>query len=169
MTLSGRPASFLVGGQQAIPMTGSFGGTGVTFAPFGTTLNFIPIVLGNGRIYLEVSPSVSSLDAASGVTNSPAAATSPAAPSTCVNTTVELESGQTFVIGGLIQHAVQATVSKVPCLGDMPGGLGALFRSTSYQDDRAGSAGHRHALAGRCRVVQSASENASGRGNPPPR
>lgn len=134
VTLSGRPASFLVGGQQAIPMTGSFGGTGVTFAPFGTTLNFVPIVLGNGRIYLEVSPSVSSLDAASGVTLA-GSSNVPGRAINMVNTTVELESGQTFVIGGLIQHAVQATVSKVPCLGDMPGMLGAFFRSTSYQDN----------------------------------
>ncbi len=133
MTLSGRPAYFNVGGQQAVPQTGSFGGTGVQFIPFGTQLSFIPIVLGNGRIHLEVSPQVSSLDAASGVTLA-GSSNVPGRDITYVNTTVELESGQTFVIGGLIQHTVQATVSKVPCLGDMPW-LGAFFRSTSYQDN----------------------------------
>ncbi|HWG47257.1 MAG TPA: hypothetical protein VN688_31130, partial [Gemmataceae bacterium] len=133
VTLSGRPAYFNVGGQQAVPQTGSFGGTGVTFMPFGTMLSFIPIVLGNGRIHLEVSPSVSSLDAASGVTLA-GSSNVPGRAITYVNTTVELEAGQTFVLGGLIQHTVQATVSKVPCLGDLPW-LGTFFRSTSYQDN----------------------------------
>lgn len=133
VTLSGRPANFLVGGQQAIPMTGSFGGAGVTFASFGTTLNFLPIVLGNGKIYLEVSPSVSSLDQANGIA---ASANLPAVAGRDVNyitTSVELESGQTLVLGGLIQHEVQATVSKVPCLGDLKY-FGTLFRSVQYQD-----------------------------------
>jgi pilus assembly protein CpaC len=133
ITMSGRPASFLVGGQQAVPVAGGFSGVGVQFVPFGTTLNFIPIVMGNGRIYMEVSPSVSSLDASSGVT--PAGGSPvPGRAINSVNTTVELESGQTFVIGGLIQHSVQATVSKVPCLGDLPW-LGTFFRSTQYQDN----------------------------------
>jgi pilus assembly protein CpaC len=133
VTLSGRPASFLVGGQQAIPMTGSFGGAGVTFASFGTTLNFLPIVLGNGKIYLEVSPSVSSLDQANGIA---ASANLPAVAGRDINyitTSVEMESGQTLVLGGLIQHEVQATVSKVPCLGDLKL-FGTLFRSVQYQD-----------------------------------
>ena len=133
ITMSGRPASFLVGGQQAVPVAGGFSGVGVQFIPFGTTLNFIPIVMGNGRIYMEVSPSVSSLDASSGVTPAGGSLV-PGRAINSVNTTVELESGQTFVIGGLIQHTVQATVQKVPCLGDLPW-LGAFFRSTQYQDD----------------------------------
>ncbi len=67
--------------------------------PFGTMLSFIPIVLGNGRIHLEVSPSVSSLDAASGVTLA-GSSNVPGRSITYVNTTVELESGQTFVSAG---------------------------------------------------------------------
>jgi pilus assembly protein CpaC len=132
VTLSGRPASFLVGGQQAVPVAGGFSGVGVQFVPFGTTLSFIPIVKGNGRIYLEVSPSVSSLDAAAGVTPAGGSLV-PGRDINSVTTTVELESGQTFVIGGLIQHTVQANVSKVPLLGDLPW-FGAFFRSTQYQD-----------------------------------
>jgi pilus assembly protein CpaC len=132
VTLSGRPANFLVGGQQAIPQTGQFGGTGVTFAPFGTTLSFVPIVLGNGRIYLEVSPSVSSLDQAAGLTNFNGTNV-PGRAINSVYTSVELESGQTFVISGLIQHTVSATVSRVPVVGDLPW-LGTFFRTISYQD-----------------------------------
>ncbi len=132
VTLSGRPAYFNVGGQQAVPQTGSFGGTGVQFLPFGTMLSFIPIVLGNGRIHLEVAPQVSNLDQASGLANVGGSSV-PGRTITYVNTTVELEAGQTFVLGGLIQHETQATTSKVPCLGDLPY-LGTFFRSTQYQD-----------------------------------
>ena len=57
---SGRPASFLVGGEQAIPVPAGLGQVGVQFEEFGTRLNFVPIVLGNGRIHLEVEPEVSS-------------------------------------------------------------------------------------------------------------
>lgn len=134
VTLSGRPANFLVGGQQAVPVAGGFSGVGVQFVPFGTTLSFVPIVLGNGRIYLEVSPSVSNLDAANGVNPGGGASTVPGRDINAVTTTVELESGQTFVLGGLIQHQVQATVAKVPWFGDLPW-FGAFFRSTSYQDN----------------------------------
>jgi len=134
VTLSGTPAYFNVGGQQAVPQTGSFGGAGVQFLPVGTMLSFIPIVLGNGRIHLQVSPSVSTLDSSFGTTIIAGAPPVPGRDITYINTTVELESGQTFVLGGLIQHSVQATVSKVPCLGDLPW-LGAFFRSTSYQDN----------------------------------
>jgi pilus assembly protein CpaC len=132
VTLSGRPASFLVGGLQAVPQTGQFGGTGVSFQQFGTMLSFLPIVLGNGKIYLEVSPSVSSLDQANGLTNFNGTSV-PGRDINYVTTTVELEAGQTFVIGGLIQHQVQAQVSKVPCLGDLKY-IGAFFRSVQYQD-----------------------------------
>src|SRR5262249_25751221 len=70
VTLSGRPATFLSGGQQAVPevpASGVGGGTvGARFVEFGTQLTFLPIVLGNGKIFLEVEPSVSNLNAANG-------------------------------------------------------------------------------------------------------
>src|SRR5204863_470187 len=61
VTLSGRPAEFISGGEQAVPTlaSGSAGGgavSGVEFRPFGTTVRFLPLVLGDGRIYLEVEP-----------------------------------------------------------------------------------------------------------------
>jgi pilus assembly protein CpaC len=130
-TLSGRPASFLVGGEQAIPVPAGLGQIGVQFEEFGTRLNFIPIVLGNGRIHLEVEPEVSNLDSAAGVSIN--GTTVPGRATNRVNTTVDLESGQSFVIGGLIQHQVQASINKIPCLGDMPY-FGAFFRNVEYQD-----------------------------------
>jgi pilus assembly protein CpaC len=131
LTLSGRPASFLVGGEQAIPVPAGLGQIGVQFEEFGTRLNFIPIVLGNGRIHLEVEPEVSNLNPAAGVSISGTIV--PGRSTNRINTTVELESGQTFVIGGLIQHQIQASTNKVPILGDLPF-LGAFFSSKSYSD-----------------------------------
>src|SRR5262249_18264437 len=66
VTLSGRVATCLAGGQQAVPSPGGLGAVSVQFVPFGTQLNFLPIVLGNGKIVLEVAPSVSTLDPTAG-------------------------------------------------------------------------------------------------------
>src|SRR5262249_32754224 len=67
VTLSGRPATFLSGGDQAVPIVSGFGGTaGVQFVPFGTRVTFLPVVLGDGKIYLDVEPEVSRLDVANG-------------------------------------------------------------------------------------------------------
>ncbi len=131
VTLSGRPASFLAGGEQAVPVPAGLGQVGVQFEEFGTRLNFIPIVLGNGKIHLEVEPEVSALNAANGTSINGTIV--PGRTTSRVNTTVELETGQTFVIGGLIQNTVQASILKVPVLGDIPF-LGPLFSSKSYQE-----------------------------------
>ncbi|HBI47037.1 MAG TPA: hypothetical protein DDY78_29910, partial [Planctomycetales bacterium] len=117
-TESGRPASFIVGGEQAVPVPAGLGQIGVQFEEFGTRLNFLPIVLGNGKIHLEVEPEVSSLNAAFG-TNI-AGTVVPGRSTTRINTTVELEDGQTFVLGGLVQRNVTASTTKTPILGDLP-------------------------------------------------
>jgi pilus assembly protein CpaC len=132
VTLSGRPASSLVGGEQAIPVPAGLGQVGVQFVEFGTRLNFVPIVLGNGKIHLEVEPEISSLNVANGTSINGTVV--PGRDTTRVNTTVQLESGQTFVIGGLIQHTVNATVRKTPVLGDMPF-LGTMFSSKSFDEE----------------------------------
>ena len=131
-TISGRPASFLVGGEQAVPVPAGLGQVGVQFEEFGTRLNVVPIVLGNGKIHLEIEPEVSQLSAADGTSIDGAVV--PGRTTTRINTTVELEDGQTFVIGGLVQKNVQASAIKMPVLGDLPF-LGTAFRSMSYQED----------------------------------
>ena len=94
----------------------------------------MPIVLGNGKIHLEVEPEVSSLNAANGTTINGTVV--PGLNDHRVNTTVELEDGQTFVIGGLIQRDDhQATTVKTPILGDLPF-LGTAFSSKSYDETR---------------------------------
>ena len=124
VTKSGLPASFLDGGEQAVPVPAGLGQVGVQFEEFGTRLNFLPIVLGNGRIHLEVEPEVSALDAGSGVVI--AGATVPGRITQRVHTTVEMETGQTFVIGGLIQKVSTTTATKIPVLGQIPF-LGTFF------------------------------------------
>ncbi len=86
VTLSGNPASFLDGGEQAVPVPTGLGQVGVQFEEFGTRLNFLPIVLGNGRIHLEVKLEVSSPDAERTTQR--------------VHRTAEIENGQTLVLGG---------------------------------------------------------------------
>jgi pilus assembly protein CpaC len=131
MTLSGRTASFLDGGEQAIPVPAGLGQVGTQFEEFGTRLNFLPIVLGNGKIHLEVEPEVSRLDAASGT--SIQGTIVPGRITQRVHTTVEMEDGQTLLIGGLIQRTNDGTTSKVPIIGDLPL-IGAAFRTVAYTD-----------------------------------
>lgn len=128
---SGQHASFLSGGEQAVPVPAGLGQIGVQFEEFGTRLNFRPIVLGNGKIELTVEPEVSDLNAAFGT--SIAGTIVPGRTTQRVRTTVELEVGQTFVIGGLIQHVMTASTSKVPVLGDLPF-IGTAFSSKSMNE-----------------------------------
>jgi pilus assembly protein CpaC len=131
VTMSGRPASFIDGGEQAVPVPAGLGQIGIQFEEFGTRLNFLPVVLGNGKIHLEVEPEVSELNAAFGTsiqgTNVPGRTTQR------IHTTVELRDGETFVLGGLIEHDVTAISSRVPVLGELPI-IGAAFSRKSYNE-----------------------------------
>jgi pilus assembly protein CpaC len=131
VTLSGRQASFLDGGEQAIPVPAGLGQVGVQFEEFGTRLSFVPIVLGDGRIRMEVEPEVSNLDQAAGTTIQ--GTTVPGRATQRVHTTVELEDGQTFVIGGLIQNIQRGSTRKVPVLGDIPF-LGVAFSGKEFEE-----------------------------------
>jgi pilus assembly protein CpaC len=131
VSLSGRQASFLDGGEQAVPVPAGLGQVGVQFEEFGTRLNFVPVVLGNGRIHLEVEPEVSDLSAANG-TNIQGTVV-PGRVTQRVHTTVELNDGETFMIGGLIQHEATGNTRKVPILGDLPY-VGTAFRSVAFDE-----------------------------------
>jgi pilus assembly protein CpaC len=130
-TLSGRSANLLSGGQQAIPQSGGLGTTTVNFVDFGTTLNILPIVMGNGKIHLEIEPEVSELDSASGI-NSNGVFVPGRTVQRC-HTTVEIESGQTLVIGGLIQNDIAAICTKLPILGEIPF-IGTAFSINTYNE-----------------------------------
>lgn len=131
VTQSGRPAFFRAGGQQAI-LSGTSGitGPGVQLVPFGTQLEVVPIVYGNGQIFLDISPTVTAVNQGLGITVG--GALSPGFTEQTVRSTVLLEDGQTFALGGLIQTTVNASANKVPVLGDLPF-VGAGFSSVNYQ------------------------------------
>jgi pilus assembly protein CpaC len=130
-TLSGKSATLLSGGQQAIPQSGGLGTTTVTFQDFGTTLDILPIVTGTGKIRLEVQPEVSELSSVGAVQEN--GTTIQGRITQRCHTTVEIESGQTLVIGGLIQNTVTATTTMVPVLGELPF-IGTIFSNKSYEE-----------------------------------
>jgi pilus assembly protein CpaC len=134
VAISGQEASFLAGGEFPIPVPqgGAGGATSITieYREFGVRLNFTPIVLGDGRIRLKLTPEVSDLDFSSPLVIQ--GSRIPIVNKRTVTTTVELADGQTFAIAGLLDHAVNASKETVPVLGDLPI-LGALFRSIRYE------------------------------------
>lgn len=129
---SGKLASFLAGGEFPFPtVQGIGGGTGsgavtITFKQFGIRLNFIPTLMPNGTIHLQVSPEVSALDFTNGL--SIQGFNVPALTVRRVNTEVDLGEGQSFAIGGLLDNRVTETFEKIPFIGDVPI-LGKFFQS----------------------------------------
>lgn len=135
-TQSGQPASFLAGGQFPVPVvtgSGTSAQVSITYQPFGVSLAFTPVVLSKERISLLVAPEVSSLSQTGAVTN--AGFNIPALQTRRASTTVELGSGQSFAIAGLLQNDRSNYINKFPFLGDMPV-LGALFRSRQFQHNQ---------------------------------
>ncbi len=136
VTVSGRTASFLAGGEFPIPVPQSSGtgggGTTITieYKEFGARLAFEPVVLANRLIRMKIAPEVSELDFARGVQIQ--GFTIPGLNSRRAETTVEMGSGQTLAIAGLLSENVRALAQKVPALGDVPV-LGALFQSVDYR------------------------------------
>lgn len=131
--LSGETASFLAGGEFPIPVPQSGGNSDaitIEFKQFGVGLSFTPTVLSENKINLKVAPEVSQLSSTGSVTI--AGIVVPALTTRRVNTTVELGSGQSFAIAGLLQSNIRQEVSKYPILGDIPI-LGTLFRSDTFQ------------------------------------
>lgn len=128
--LSGETAEFLAGGEFPIPIAQGLGNVTVQFRSFGVSLAYTPTVLENGRISLRVRPEVSELSASGAVSLN--GFTIPGLTIRSAETTVELGSGQSFMIAGLMSNNVQNSVNKAPGLGDVPI-LGNLFKSNSFQ------------------------------------
>ncbi|HWI77247.1 MAG TPA: type II and III secretion system protein family protein [Sphingomicrobium sp.] len=131
--LSGETASFLAGGEFPIPVTqGSGNGSAVTiqYKQFGVSLAFTPIVLADGRISMRVRPEVSELSDAGAVKLG--GFTVPALTTRRAETTVELGSGQSFMLAGLLRNSNNNSIDKAPFLGDLPI-IGTLFRSTKFR------------------------------------
>ncbi len=128
--LSGETASFLAGGEFPIPISQSLGSISIEYKQYGVGLAFTPIVLADGRISMRVRPEVSELSNEGSVRLNDFVV--PALTTRRAETTVELGSGQSFMIAGLLRNAATNDISKAPFLGDLPI-LGALFRSTRFR------------------------------------
>jgi len=129
MAINGTESSFLAGGEFPFPVVQGGAATGavtIQFKEFGVRLNFVPHVLPDGVIRLKVSPEVSALDFANGLTIS--GFTIPALSSRKTTTEVELKDGQSFAIAGLIDQRLAEVAQKIPVLGDVPI-LGTFFKS----------------------------------------
>ena len=135
-TLSGTQADFQVGGQFPIPVASNNGVVTVTFKNYGVLLSFIPTVFSDGRISLQVSPQISSLNSAnSAIISTTGSSTVFAVPSlnvTAASSTVILGSGQGMAIAGLLEDATSQIDNGVPGLSEVPI-LGALFRGNAFQ------------------------------------
>ncbi len=130
VVLAGRSASLLLGGQVPIPIAGTNGTVTVEYKEFGVILNAHPDYQDDGRIFLQITPEVSTLDFADAIKVS--GFTIPALRVRRAQTVVSLLPTQTLVLGGLIQHQDTELVQKIPLLGDLPI-IGELFRSTNFQ------------------------------------
>ncbi|HEU4961138.1 MAG TPA: type II and III secretion system protein family protein [Sphingomonas sp.] len=128
--LSGETATFLAGGEIPIPISQGLGAVSVEYKQYGVSLAYTPTVLSDGRISLRVKPEVSQLSDAGAVQIQNF--TIPALTTRRMETTVELGSGQSFMIGGLLQNSNDNQISKAPGIGDLPI-VGTLFRSDAFK------------------------------------
>ncbi len=124
VTMTGRPATFLSGGSIPIVIPGSLGTYTVEWREYGTRVDFVPMVLGNGLIRLEVRGSVSELDPTRGVELQGFKV--PGISERNVDTSVELQAGQSLALAGLLQNRVESHNTGVPVLADLPG-VGRFF------------------------------------------
>ncbi|HHT9035345.1 TPA: type II and III secretion system protein family protein, partial [Burkholderia cenocepacia] len=142
VTISGQEATFLAGGKIFIPIPQSSGNgtSSITLQEeeFGVALKFTPTVLANGRISLKVAPEVSELSQTGvtlSATNIGGTSILPLITTRRASTTVQMSDGESFAIGGLIKDNATGALKAIPGVGEVPV-LGALFRSTSFQQDR---------------------------------
>jgi pilus assembly protein CpaC len=138
--VSGETAKFLAGGEFPVPASKDRdGNVTVIFKEFGVGLSFTPVVISPGRISLQLSSEVSELTNTGSFTlagaSSASGLTIPALSVRRTETTVELPSGGSFAVAGLMQHNTKQVISGFPGVKDLPV-LGALFRSRDFADDQ---------------------------------
>jgi pilus assembly protein CpaC len=131
---NGQPAAFLAGGEFPVPIasntTNGFPTTTVEFKPFGVALDVTPTIIDPEHLVLKIRSQVSELSTAGAIIINDTQI--PSLTVRRAETTVELGSGQSFVLGGLLQNRVLQDISKIPWLGDVPV-LGQLFRSERFK------------------------------------
>jgi pilus assembly protein CpaC len=134
VAVSGESANLLAGGEYPVPVPGADGTVSIEYKPFGVSLAFVPVVLDSGRISLKLETEVSAITTANSITYPVGSSTVTVRSFTVrrANSTVELPSGGSFMIAGLLQNDVTAALGGVPGIMEMPI-LGSLFKSTSFQ------------------------------------
>ncbi|WP_442509797.1 type II and III secretion system protein family protein [Novipirellula sp. SH528] len=121
----GRPARFIVGGKVPYIVPSGNGAVSVRYEEYGTSVDFLPFVVGPGRIRLEVRPEVSEVDASRSIINDSTQVF--AFTHRYVETAIELQAGQTFALAGLLQTRTESTRQATPFFGELPY-IGTFFR-----------------------------------------
>ncbi len=132
--LSGQTASFLAGGEFPIPVPQSAETISIEWKQYGVSLAFTPTIINGNRINLHVRPEVSQLSDVGSIKLSNI--TIPSLITRRAETTLELNSGQSFALAGLLNNQQTQSIEKFPFLGDIPI-LGTLFRSTRFQNNES--------------------------------
>ncbi|TWT57747.1 Type II secretion system protein D precursor [Thalassoglobus neptunius] len=130
VTTSGRPASMLSGGEFPILVPQGVGAVSIDFKEFGIKMEAVPIVLGNGRLRLDIAPEVSDRDVSNSIVVDGISV--PGLSVRRVNTQVEMRFGETLMIGGLISTTRIGSTQKIPFLGELPW-IGAAFSRKDYR------------------------------------
>jgi len=136
--ISGEAAKFLAGGEFPVPVAGRDGDVTIEFKPFGIGLGFTPVVMSEGRISLKIETEVSELSTESGITLNNAGTTTviPSLKVRRAQTTVELPSGGSMAMAGLIKDSTRQNIDGTPGLKNLPI-LGALFRSRDFVQNQS--------------------------------
>jgi pilus assembly protein CpaC len=137
IAVNGKEANFLAGGEFPYPIVQPSSGSNaitIQFKEFGVRVRFLPVIMPNGSIRLQVRPEVSALDFTNALTIS--GFVIPALSTRRAETEVELQDGQSFVLAGLLDNRVTKIKEKLPFLGDIPI-LGNLFNSENFQKSRS--------------------------------
>lgn len=132
-TVSGRPASFNSGGQIPIAVPQALGVTTIEYREFGTQIDFVPVILGNGNIRLEVLAQVTEIDPSLAV--AVGTGTVPGFRSRRADTAMEMKAGQTMAIAGLVYNRLDSQVRGVPVLSDLPWAGAAFRRNTETNNE----------------------------------
>jgi pilus assembly protein CpaC len=131
VTTNGRPANMLAGGEFPILVPQSLGTTSIQWREFGVRMEAVPIILGAGRVRLDLQPEVSERDFSNAVAVN--GITVPGLTTRRVNTQVEMKFGETFMLAGLLSMRNTAQTDKIPFLGELPY-VGAAFRRVRYEE-----------------------------------
>jgi pilus assembly protein CpaC len=133
--ISGESAKFLAGGEYPVPVGADDDTIKIEFKPFGVGLNFTPVVMSEGQISMRISTEVSELSTENSIAIPGTSFTVPGLDVRRAETTVELPSGGSMVMAGLIQDTVKQQINGIPGLKNLPI-LGTLFRSRDFQSDQ---------------------------------